>query len=244
MKNLLALLFLIASSIGGFAQKNNKTTAHFRLSDGQPLILTINDRAFKKVNTKITVFDLPRKRHSVQVYRFRPYADGNGGKAELVYSGRFKVNPGSTYDIIIDVNKRKLLLKDLGVPAGNSRPELSGGYMPPPPVPQLDSKNDVAIDNRIANTDAHLLRLHQDMLDTKEDSKKLEKAKQYISAKNINSSDLKTIASWIMFDDNKLDLLKYAYPYLNDKGNFEKLADVFTMPEAQNSFRAYAKTAK
>ena len=243
MSNFLALLILSLISVSGFAQRSNKTTIHFRLSDGQPMVLTINDRQFQKVNTKITLFDLPRKRHSVQIYRFRPYADGKGGKAELVYSGRFKVDPGSTYDAVVDVSRRKLLIKDLGIAADDSRGRGSA-YMPPPPANAPDPKGDIAINSMIGNTDAKLLRLHQDMLETKEDSKKLEKAKQYVAARNVSSSDLRTIAGWIMFDDNKLDLLKYAYTRMSDEQNFEQLSDVFTMPEAQNSFKEYCRTLR
>lgn len=244
MRSFLVLFLLSLISFSGSAQRAGRSTIHFRLSDGQPMVLTINDRQFQKVNTKITLFDLPRKRHSVQVYRFRPYADGQGGKAELVYSGRFKITPGSTYDAVVDVSSRKLLIKDLGIAPGNSRPELNSGYMPPPPANAPDPKNDVAINNTIGNTDANLLRLHQDMLETKEDSRKLEKAKQYVAARKINSRDLRTIAGWIMFDDNKLDLLKYAYTRMSDQQNFERLSDVFTMPEAQNSFNEYCRTLR
>lgn len=244
MKPVLSLLALILISLSSFAQQSNRTTIQFRLSDGQPMVLTINDREFKKVNNKITVYDLPRKRHTVRVYRFRPFADGKGGKAELVYSGRFKVNPGSTYDAIVDVNKRKLLIKDLGITSVNSRPDVSGGYMPPPPAQAPNPKNDVAIGSTMSNANPDLNRLQQDMLSIKEDSKKLEKAKQYINANSINTTDLRTVSSWIMFDDNKLNLLKQAYSNVSDKDNYENLYDVFTMPDAQNSFKQYVKTLK
>lgn len=232
-------LFLICSltAFGTFAQKSNRSTLHIRLSDGQPLIVTINDRDFKKVNTQITISDIPRKRHNLRIYRFRPYADGNGGKAELIYSGTIKINPGSVYDCVVDMKSRKLMVKDLGPEGTPPAP----AYMPPAPVP--DAKNDVPIDNSV-NMDARLIQLQQTMNGIKEDSKKLEAAKNYVLRYGTSTTDLKKIASWIMFDDNKMDLLKSSYNSTRDKQNFGNLKDVFTMDAAQKEFEQYAGTVK
>lgn len=237
-------LFLLSSLVtfGTFAQRSNRSTLHFRLSDGQPLVVTINDRDYKKVNTRITIADVPGRRQHIKAYRFRPYADGNGGKAELIYSGTIKIAPGSSYDCIVDLKSRKLLVKDLG--AGGS--PVQPAYMPPPPAPAPDASNDVAIDHSIdnLNMDARLLRLQQNITSTKEDSKKLAAAKSYVASNGTTTTELKTIASWIMFDDNKMDLLKSAYNSVRDKQNFGQLKNVFTMAEAQKEFTRYAEQLK
>lgn len=234
-------LFLICSlaAFGTFAQKSNRSTLHIRLSDGQPLIVTINDRDFKKVNTQITIADIPRKRHNLRIYRFRPYADGNGGKAELIYSGTIKINPGSVYDCVVDMKSRKLMVKDLG-PEG--RPPAPA-YIPPPPAPAPDAINDVAIGNS-THMNAGLTQLQRTITNTKEDSKKLAAAKNYVLRNGTNTTELKTIASWIMFDDNKMELLKSSYNSVSDKQNFDSLKEVFTMEAAQKEFEQYAGTVK
>lgn len=234
-------LFLLCTLItfGAFAQKSKRSTLHIRLSDGQPLVVTINDRDYKKVNTRITIADIPGKRPHIKAYRFRPYADGNGGKAELVYSGTIRIAPGSSYDCIVDLKSGKLLVKDIG--PGNS--PAGPAYMPPPPPPVPDAAGDVAIDNSV-NMDARLLQLQQKIDATKEDSKKLEAAKSYVLKNGTSTADLKTIASWIMFDDNKMDLLKASYNSVRDKQNFSSLKEVFTMPDAQKEFEVYTGTLK
>lgn len=237
-------LFLICSLItfGAFAQRSNRSTLHFRLSDGQPLLVTINDRDYKKVNTRITIADIPGRRPYVKVYRFRPYADGNGGKAELIYSGTIKIAPGSVYDCIVDLKSRKLLVKDLGADGSPSQP----AYIPPPPPPVPDISNDVAIDHSTdnLNMDARLLRLQQNITNTKEDSKKLAAAKNYVLQNGTSTEELKTIASWIMFDDNKMELLKSSYNSIWDKQNFGSLKEVFTLEAAQKEFTQYAEQLK
>lgn len=236
MRSFFLFLICFFTSWGVFAQKSNRSTLHIRLSDGQPLIVTINDRDFKKVNTRITIADIPRKRHNLRIYRFRPYADGNGGKAELIYSGTIKINPGSVYDCVVDMKTRKLMVKDIG--AGGQP-----AYTPPPPPPVPDATNDVAIDNT-PNMNDGLTRLQQKIANTKEDSKKLAAAKSYVQNNGTNTAALKTIASWIMFDDNKMELLKSAYDRVSDKQNFDTLKEVFTMEAAQKEFEQYAETLK
>jgi len=237
-------LFLVCSllTFGAFAQRSNRSTLHFRLSDGQPLVVTINDRDYKKVNTRITISDVPGRRQHIKAYRFRPYADGNGGKAELIYSGTIKIAPGSSYDCIVDLKSRKLLVKDLG-PGNNPAP---AAYMPPPPPPVPDSRNDVAIDHSTdnLNMDARLIQLQQNITNTKEDSKKLAAAKNYVLKNGASTAELKTIASWIMFDDNKMELLKSSYNSIRDKQNFANLKEVFTMADAQKEFTQYAAQLK
>lgn len=237
-------LFLLCSLItfGAFAQRSNRSTLYFRLSDGQPLVVTINDRDYKKVNTRITIADIPGRRQHIKAYRFRPYADGNGGKAELIYSGTIKIAPGSSYDCIVDMKSRKLLVKDLG--PGNS--PAPAAYMPPPPPPVPDASNDVAIDHSAdhLNMDARLIQLQQNITNTKEDSKKLAAAKNYVLKNGTSTAELKTIASWIMFDDNKMELLKSAYNSIRDKQNFGNLKEVFTMADAQKEFTQYAAQLK
>ncbi len=114
MKKILVLvlsffLFLHTAS----AQKSDRSTMRIRLSDGTPLLLTINGRDFKKTGRSITIGDIPRKRQDFRIYRFRPYADGRGGKAELVFSGRVKIEKGSTYDCVVDVREGKFMMKEV-----------------------------------------------------------------------------------------------------------------------------------
>ncbi|MNS18987.1 hypothetical protein D3C72_506940 [compost metagenome] len=239
MKNITALFLLLFQSLFALAQhnKSNRSTLNIHLSDGAPLIVTINDRSFKKVNTLITIADLPRKRHNIQVYKFRAYADGQGGKAELMYSGNFKIEPGYTYDCIVDVNTRKLYIKKV-------TPGMET-YTPPPAAPAPDFRKDVPLGASGGKQLAPgLFELNKKMEAVKEDTKKLQLAQDYIGMHMINTSDLRQIVSWIMFDDNKMKLLKTAYPSVQDKELYAGLKDIFTMPATQKEFEDYARSLK
>lgn len=234
MKNIAALLFVLFQSIFAMAQ-SNRSTLNVRMSDGSPILITINGRDFKKINSLITVADLPRKRHNIQVYKFRPYADGKGGKAELVYSGDFKIKPGFNYDCVVDANSRKLYIKNLSNTPG-------GTYTPPPPAPRPDFRKDAPIGNNTAvAAQSDLGRLQQQIEGVKEDTKKLSIARTYVAQNQVSTSDVRTIASWIMFDDNKMEFLKEAYTQVQDKENYASLSDVFTLPATKKEFKDFAK---
>ncbi|RYZ36375.1 MAG: hypothetical protein EOP49_32645, partial [Sphingobacteriales bacterium] len=93
MKRILVLVLTLLLSVPAiYAQKSNRSVMRIRLSNGAPLMVTINGRDFKKIGRSITIGDIPRKRQYIQVYRYRAYADGQGGKAELAYSGNVKID--------------------------------------------------------------------------------------------------------------------------------------------------------
>ncbi|HTO16846.1 MAG TPA: DUF4476 domain-containing protein [Edaphocola sp.] len=244
MKRISALIILVLFSFSGFAQNPNKSTLHFRLSNGQPLTITINGRDFRKVNTQITLVDLPGKRHSVQVYRFRPYADGKGGKAELVYSGSFKIQKGNVYDVIVDVNQRILRIKNLGRVGEVDLNRNNSAALPPSLPPNAQNnvipEQEYIPENSDMNISARLLIIKEQMDIVDEDSKKLKIAQDYIQKNPISTADLRNISSWIMFDDNKMILLKSAYSKIKDKQNFAGLKTIFILPETQSDFEKYA----
>lgn len=198
-------------------------------------MITINDRDFKKINSLITLYDLPGKRHSIRVYKYHPQGDRRNAEAQLVYSGTIKIEPGNTYDCIVDVQQRKLYIKKMGL---NDPPS----YQAPPPAPLPDASRDVAISNNreLAFYSPRLKSTIDAMDQAKEDSKKLELANNYARQQNINTSEARMLADHIMFDDNKLAFLKSVYPSITDKNQFSSLQDVFNMEKAKKDFLDFA----
>jgi len=223
--SLLVLLLFLAGQL--FAQHNNRTTLRIRLSDGYPLTVAVNGRYFQKVGKTLTIGDLPKKRHNIKVYRYRAYQDGNGGKAELVYSGRIKVNPGSAYDCIVDVGTRKFRMKEvasLAEPVMMAAPQTSADIEMPPADIQRS---------------APLKSLKQKIDASEEDADKLKLAKGFLAANNVSVSELRDIASWFFFDDTRLEFVKQAYPKVADKQAFASLRDVFTLESSKQDFEQF-----
>ena len=235
MKNVFIFLLALCSSVFAMGQKP-KSTLKIRLSDGQPLMITINGRDFRKINTLLTLNDVPGKRHSIQVYKYHPGSENRNAQAQLVFSGNIKIEPGNTYDCIVDVPQRKWYMKKLGINEGPS-------YQAPPPSPLPNAKNDVplASNRELAFYSPRLKNTIDEMDKAKEDAKKLALAKAFLSGQSINSAEARKLADHIMFDDNKLEFLKTAYPSISDKPQFATLQDVFNIEKSRKDFLDFLK---
>lgn len=238
MKKLTGLfILLIFLGLETMAQKP-KSTVRFRLSDGTPLLINLNGRDFQKTGRSITVSDLPGKRQSVIVYRYRPYVDGKGGKAERVYGGTIKLERGRTYEAVIDVNNRKLRLKQVvsvapdELPFDPKRDQAIGGV----PVEEMASATNPEVSIR-----PELQQLKAAMDGQGEDAKKLYEAKKYLADHAYASADIKTIASWFFFDDTRLVFAKSAYAKVSDPQGYAQVAEAFTMEDNKNAFEQFLK---
>ncbi len=226
---LIIILFaLVSFSNNSHARpRKPRSVVVFSLSDGSPLTIAVNDRYYKKIARRITLNDLPGKRPYVKVYRYRPYADGKGGKAELVFSSTIKLTPGQSYEAIVDPQSRKLNLRPLRQnvpPPSNNYNNNQSNYSSQPPA--------------MLSSSLMVLENNMDKEDT--ESGKMRLAKQYADNNTISSEDVKNIATWLLFDDSRVDFVKYTYPKVTDKSNFAaQLTDVFSTEVSQKSFKQY-----
>jgi hypothetical protein len=240
MKRILVLimtaLFLVPAA---FAGSSNRSIIRIRLSDGSPLLITVNGREFKKIGRSITLGDLPGKRQNIQVYRYRPYADGKGGKAELAFSGKIKIEKGYTYDCIVDLGTGKFRMRHV-----SSLPELPSSDMIDPSQSHVVDQNRV-VDNTplelpvTTEVSTKLLPLKSSMAAVDADSKKLQLATNYINQNAVNTQDVTNIAGWIFFDDNRMKFVKQAYSKVVDKNNFDAVGKVFTLDDSKKEFNDF-----
>lgn len=252
MKKILVLaLSLFLCFNVAVAQRSDRSTMRIRLSDGTPLLLTINGRDFKKTGRSITIGDIPRKRQDFQVYRFRPYADGRGGKAELVFSGRVKIQKGSTYDCVVDVRERKFMMKEVSsLPPLDNRPPFNARRDQPigndaeayaSSGAPADNNTDIAMPPS-HEVSGRLQALKTAMDRVEADSKKLAEAKKFVDQNGVTSAEVSDIAGWLFFDDTKLTFVKQAYSKVSDKANFAgEVGAVFTLPASKQDFDNFMK---
>ena len=245
MKKIFALAIGLILSINfAFAQKKDRSTMRIRLSDGSPLLITINGRDFKKTGRSITIGDIPRKRQNLQVYRMRPYADGNGGKAELIYSGTVKLVKGSTYDCIVDIGTRKFRMKEVRELAPLAEQPAFNPRQSQPIASTTTQQNEHATldipPDRTVSTRLQPLKTAMDK--TEIDSKKLAEANKFVQQNSVTAKEVKDITSWMFFDDNKLMFVKESYNRVSDKQNFATVGEAFTMPESKREFNEFMRS--
>ncbi|HCM29536.1 MAG TPA: DUF4476 domain-containing protein [Bacteroidales bacterium] len=71
------------------------------------------------------------------------------------------------------------------------------------------------------------------------DSNKLIIAKDAILKNGINASQLRILLSYFSFDSNRLELAKYAYPYVVDPQNAFMITDAFTFSSSAREFMEF-----
>lgn len=71
------------------------------------------------------------------------------------------------------------------------------------------------------------------------DSNKLAIAKDAIGKNGINAYQLKTLLTYLTFDSNRLDLAKFAYPFIVDPQNAFMITDAFTFSSSAREFMEF-----
>lgn len=236
MKRVIAFSILFFLFIGfAAAQGKPRSTVRIRLNDDYPLTVNINDRDYKKIGQTITIGDLPKKRHDIRVYRIRTYSDGSGAKADLVYSGRIKLEPGSTYDCIVDVKSRKFRMKKV-----KELPVLNVNQNGIQSVPENNIQEPVhnEIEMPTVKKEYPKLKSLQTQLEkANTETERLQLAKKFVSNNTITTEEAAYISSFLLFDDNKVAFFKHAKPQLSDPQNFIDLAAELTMEDAKMEFK-------
>lgn len=248
MKYYITFLVAIFSTITLLAQQP-RSTIRFSMADGSPILITINDRDYQKVGTSLTVSDLPKKRHNVRIYKFRPYSDGKGGKAEIVYNGTIKIEPGNKYDAVLNTQSGKLYMKTV-----RQFDALSAPQVQPTRQSFLTEQNEVlhqnasdALNNKAAETfelpknkeenlAKDVLLLKESMQKEMRDGDKLKKATTFIGSRKVSTAEAKAILSWLNFDDNKLTFAKQVKSKLTDAQNAKVLADELTFSSSKDEY--------
>lgn len=235
-----AALLLLSLSLFG---QSNKSALRLRLSDGTQLKVELNNRNFNKIGRALIIDAIPGKRTHIKVYRFRPYADGRGGKAELVYSGTIKLKKGASYDAIVDVRNRKLRMKE--VSSFNNVPQQEPPKLFKPQI--IQESQDIqtqAIPNaknaNIAHLSMQLQTINKAMETADTDSEKLVIAQKYIG-NQISTADLSEILNWFFFDDTKLQFVKSVYSKVSDKNNAASLSNTFTSESSKKELSQFLK---
>lgn len=229
---IMMLLLSIFSTDANAQRRRPRSIIIFSLSDGSPLTIAINERYFQKIAGSITLKDLPGKKPFIKVYQFHPYKDEKGGKAELLFSGSIKIEPGKSYRAVVNPDTRQLSLTEIN-------PQELTDIQPS----QEENNYDMSTMDTV-QTMPQIEYLRKQMERQTADMDKLKLAKSYVDNNNYNTDDVKSIASFLLFDDTKMDFVKYAYKKVSDASNYAELENIFSQDSDQQAFRNYLQSAK
>lgn len=236
MKRLLFLSFMLLFSASVVFAQSRRSTIRFSLSDGSRIAVSLNGRYFNKTGRTLTVGDVPGKKQNVKVYRYRPYARKNGGKATLVFSGKVKIEKGGMYNAVVDAKTGQLYLTEV-----SNLTQNTVGKLPPPAANQILDETPKPTTPLAQATTAEippaLKELKSKMYGQTADAEKFKIARTYLQQQSsIRAEDLRLICTWLLFDDNKMSIVQEAYDKVSDKNNLEAVRSVFTETANQQAF--------
>lgn len=198
----------------------------------------VDGKKYQTGSGTVMINDLKSGNHSVKIFRQtnernRGGANNNGGNYQLVYSKNLFVK--ANYHVDITVNRFGKAFVDEQV--------MGVGYN--------DDDDDWGVDNndqyfdrdsRRAMDNNSFEQFKQSISNETFASSKIKMAKQVIGINYVTAAQVKEIVSLMSFDDNKLDIAKYAYDYTVDKGNYFLVNDAFSFSKSKEALMDYIKT--
>jgi hypothetical protein len=154
---------------------------------------------------------------------------------QLVYNSSVFVKP--QYHVDITINRFGKAFVDEQM--------INGGYN--------DDDDDWGVDNndqyydrssRRAMDNNAFQQLKQSIANESFDNTRLKVAKQVVSTNYFNAAQVKDLLALFSFENNKLELAKYAYDYTVDKGNYFMVNDAFSYSSSKEALMDYIKNRK
>jgi hypothetical protein len=242
-KLLLTLAFILAALPALFAQ-DGRSIVRVRLSDNTPLIVTIDGKSFGQDDKIVTADNITAGRHKLKV--FVPATSGRERRA-LVYEGDFKVQPNTHSYIIVDRFKattritsgsRESMDRDVRYPVDRVKHPSNRGNNYNNNDDDRGYRNDRHT-SRNAFSPADMRDLNERVEDRMHSDGKVKLMKSVLVNRTYTTDQVRTMLSWLTFDDSKLEFAKWAYTNVIDKRNYWKLDNAFTFSSSKEDFNDY-----
>lgn len=233
-------LFLILLSVLSLLPDANAQRARgivkVRLTDGRPLSVVVNGRDYDRQGSSITIGDLPRGKHRIEVYAMRGRRLQN---PELIYTGRIRVEEGTTTLMTVDPTRHsaRIQVREGFDPWNNDNDDRYWSR-------RNDDDDDYRRNDyrsRRSNwfSDADLEDLRRRTADRITDADKLQLIRSAIAGRTYSTAQVRAMAGMLSFESTKLDLAKSAYAGVSDPRDYWKLEDIFTFDSSKQELTDY-----
>ncbi|MEI8279118.1 MAG: DUF4476 domain-containing protein [Bacteroidota bacterium] len=247
-----SLLILLITTFHSIAQLGDRSVLRVSLSDGSPLTLAVDERYFERHNTMLTVGDLPPGRHSLKVYAYSPNRRRYGSRADLLFNGRVRIDPATFNNCIVDV--------DHGTISMNVSDRVNNvNSVPPPPrddiYPNSTKPEQIQkepkhneLDNEVEDPRGKgmgkedIKYIKQEVSEKITDTDKLSLLKSRLKGRKYNSAQVRIMMTWLNFEHSRLELAKFAYKHVSDKGNYSKVSDDLSLDSSKEELKDFIKS--
>jgi nuclear transport factor 2 (NTF2) superfamily protein len=236
MKKTFTLLTALCLSVILFGQSKLSITN----SSNADIRVMVDGRKYAAGNSPIMINNLQSGNHSVKIFRavndrYRTQGNNRNGGYQLIYSSNLFVK--QQYHVDITINRFGKAFVDEQM--------ISGGYN--------EDDDDWGVDNNDQYYDNYSKRamdkptfdqLKRSIANESFENTRMSVAKQYIAVNYFNSAQVKQLVELFSFENNKLEIAKYAYDYTVDKGNYFMVNDAFSFSTSKESLMDYIKNRK
>lgn len=217
--------------------KAQESVLHLQMHDKSPFSLVLNDVHFKDIRTSYTIRNVPPGVHLLKIVK--PRANRKTGR--IIFADYIRIPEGKEIFAYLDSDKifRVHDAKDLYAERKSSQrpddPYISDNRNQTITPENKQPSNQTKVETETsANTPAPGMnsavfnQLKSEVKEQSYDDTRLSMSKNAISGENkINCAQLGELIDVFSFEVGKLELTKYAYPYLTDKDSFTGLFNRF-----------------
>jgi hypothetical protein len=256
MNRIFTLITLLILSIPGFSQWNEGSSAlGYRMQtrfsvtsfDNQPIRVMINGRWIQDQNNEIRIGYLNPGMHRIQIYSFRRNGRdrdgrdrdnrgwGNNRNGELIYNVNLNIRAGMHTDIIINRFGRVFVDEQIIDFRGDDNGNNGGWY------------NNGGGWNNGNNGNGWLQPMDQNSFQQLKrtvqnesfDDNRLSILRSVLPNNGISTAQVRELIQLMSFEQNKLELAKFAYRYTTDRNNYFMVNDLFSFGNSKRELSNY-----
>lgn len=237
MKKIFTLSAAILFTAILFAQSRLSISA----TGNSDIRIMIDGRKYTSESNTFMLNNISSGFRNVKIYRVvnnrnrGRYGYGNG-KYELVYNGNVYLKPQYHTDITINRFGKAFVDEQLA----------SNVYYDEDYDDWSSYDNDRQPDNygRRAMDNASFQQFKQSCERESFDNTRMKIARQFMPMNYFTTTQVKELLGIFSFENNKLDMAKYAYDYTVDKGNYYVVNDAFSFSNSKEALMDYIKNRK
>ena len=228
------LLISVLVFTTSFAQTEEGGAIKVTLNDHTPFRLVVDGRVYKKHGTSLTVGNLPRGRHNIEVFAYYPNSP-RPMRRDLIYDGKLKIHDNEFLNVIVNVNTGDAKIIVGTPPVAQSNNRVAGNddiYNNNSKGPELqDQPNTISQDE--------LSKIQQQVNDQVTDTDKEKTLQSLLKKKHLSTKQVAQIFTWFNFDDTKVDFAKWAYDHVVDTQSYSALENGLSNDNARNELHKY-----
>lgn len=238
MKRFFTLLMFLAGFSSLFAQgRYGRSILSVTNGSFENIKIQVDGKVYNMVgrNDDIVISNLYPGYHSIKIYK----EDKRRNNGRLNFYNRYQlifqksVNLSKGYQLDFMVNRFGRVFMDEAIWDNNYYDDQ-----------QPNNHNDNWSNNNRQMDQQVFEQLKTTLQNESFDNSKLTMAKQAIGSNWVSTSQVKQLLELFSYEDNKLVLAKYAYPYTTDRNNYFLLYDGFTYSSSKEELAKFIRDYK